>query len=257
MASDRSPPPKSQHHHHVRPDSPSNHNTPPSQTAAGNRMPTSTHSSRRGSADSSTLPDAPNVIESHSRPMSAGASSLSDDATATEPPSTSATPAPYGTRSRGRNAAPRPNYAEDRDIDVDLEVQQGASKSSKRGGATPGNSVNGTKPDGDKTGSRKSLTATNGSNSPIAKDGIPGTSSFLAKPDEVSQPSGSSRKRKQPASSATPSSAAESAPKKVFTAAPGVTPGQGDSNMVSFEDRGAYLKNGKITADDGTTFAVN
>jgi hypothetical protein len=27
--------------------------------------------------------------------------------------------------------------------------------------------------------------------------------------------------------------------------------------MVTFEDRGAYLKNGKITADDGTTFAVN
>ncbi|KAL5338986.1 hypothetical protein BJX70DRAFT_388234 [Aspergillus crustosus] len=220
-------------------------------------MPTPTHSSsRRDSADSSTLPDAPNVIDSISRPMSAGASSLSDDATATEPPSTSATPATYGTRSRGRNAAPRPNYAEDRDLDVDLEVQNSVSKSSKRGGAAA-NAVNGTKPEGEKPGSRKSLTATNGSNSPAAKDGIPGTSSFLAKPDEVSQPTSSSRKRKQPASSATPSSANENAPKKVFTAAPGVTPGQGESNMVSFENGGAHLKNGKITADDGTTFAVN
>jgi hypothetical protein len=27
--------------------------------------------------------------------------------------------------------------------------------------------------------------------------------------------------------------------------------------MVSFENRGSYLKDGKLIADDGTTFAVN
>ncbi|KAL4925184.1 DNA-binding E3 ubiquitin-protein ligase SNT2 [Aspergillus undulatus] len=204
-------------------------------------MSTPSHS-RRGSVDSSTPHDSANVNESPLRPMTASASP-----SATEPASASTTPAPYGTRSRGRNAAPRPNYAEDRDIDVDLELHNPASKSNKRGGAP----TNGAKPDG-----RKSLTTANGSNSTPAKDGIPGTSLFHSKPDEVNSSSAPSRKRKQPASSA-PSSTSENASKKVFTAAPGVTTGLGDSNMVTFDDRGAYLKNGKITADDGTTFSVN
>ncbi|KAL4912043.1 hypothetical protein BDW62DRAFT_206870 [Aspergillus aurantiobrunneus] len=243
MASDRSPPQNSRQPH-VRPDSPSN-NTPPA--VGSRRMPTPVQSPRRGSVDSSTPQDPADVNDSPSRPMTASASP--SESTATEPPSTSATPAPYGTRSRGRNAAPRPNYAEDRDIDVDLELHNPAAKSSRRG------LTNGAKSDSEKS-SRKSLTATNGTSSTAARDGIPGTSSFLAKPEEVNSSSGYSRKRKQPASS-TPSSTNENASKKVFTAAPGVIPGQGDSNMVTFEDRGAYLKNGKLTADDGTTFAVN
>ncbi|KAL2849187.1 hypothetical protein BJY01DRAFT_246087 [Aspergillus pseudoustus] len=250
MASDRSPPQKSQQHH-VRPDSSSNDTTP----AAGNRrMPTPGQSSRRGSADSSTLQESANVNDSHPQPMTGSASP--SEATATEPPSTSATPAPYGTRSRGRNA-PRPNYAEDRDIDVDLEVHQPNAKFAKRSGGAANTPVSGSRTDGEKSNSRKSLTAANGSNPAAARDGIPGTSSFLAKPDEVSSSSSSSRKRKHPASATTPTSVPENASKKLFTSAPGASLGQGDSNMVTFDDRGAYLKNGKITADDGTTFAVN
>ncbi|KAL3481208.1 PHD finger and BAH domain protein [Aspergillus californicus] len=249
MVSDSPPPQGSQHP--LRLDSPSN-NTPP---AAGNRgMPTPGLLSRRGSADSSTIQDPVSLNASPSRPMTVSASP--SETTATEPLSTSATPAPYGTRSRGRNA-PRPNYAEDRDIDVDLEVHHPSSKSSKRIGGVPTNSTNGSKVDGEKSNIRKSLTATNGPNSTTAKDGIPGTSSFLAKPDEVNSSSNSSRKRKQPASSTTPGAASENASKKLFTGGSGVSPGHGESNMVTFEDRGAYLKNGKLIADDGTTFALN
>jgi hypothetical protein len=131
-----------------------------------------------------------------------------------------------------------------------LEVQQPNGKSIKKSGGTP---VSAGRTDGEKSNSRKSTTAT----AAATKDGIPGTSSFLAKPDEVSSSSGSSRKRKQPASATTPTSAPENASKKLFTSAPGANSGLGDSNMVTFDDRGAYLKNGKITADDGTTFAVN
>ncbi|KAL4982356.1 hypothetical protein BDW68DRAFT_182643, partial [Aspergillus falconensis] len=256
MSSDRSPPPKSQSPFQsqqppVRPDSPSS--STPLPAAGSRRMPTPGQASRRGSVDSSTPQDPADVVnDSLSRPMTASAS---PEATATEPLSTSATPAPYGTRSRGRNAAPRPNYAEDRDIDVDLEIHNPAPKSNKRGGV-PSNLTNGTRAEGEKSGSRKSLTAANGSNPTAAKDGIPGTSSFLAKPDEAAPSSNSSRKRKQPASLPTNASN-ENASKKVFTAAPGVAAGQGDSNMVTFDGKGAYLKDGKLTADDGTTFAVN
>ncbi|KAL4779296.1 hypothetical protein BJX76DRAFT_365347 [Aspergillus varians] len=257
MASDRSPPRKSQQQQqqqHVRPDSPSA-NTPPPATGSS-RMPTPGQSSRRGSVDVSTPQDPADVNESLSRLMTVSASP--SEATGTEPPSTSATPAPYGTRSRGRNAAPRPNYAEDRDIDVDLELHNPNSKAKR--GVVASNFTNGAKPDGEKSSSRKSLTAANGANganSTAARDGIPGTSSFLAKPDEVvNSSSNSSRKRKHAASS-TPTSTNENASKKVFTAAPGVTSGQSNSNMVTFENGGAYLKDGKITADDGTTFALN
>ncbi|KAL3457086.1 hypothetical protein BJX64DRAFT_293508 [Aspergillus heterothallicus] len=177
MASDASPPQKSQQHH-VRPDSSSNNTTP----AAGNRrMPTPGQSSRRGSADSSTLQEFANVNDSHSQLMTGSVSP--SEATATEPPSTSATPAPYGTRSRGRNA-PRPNYAEDRDIDVDLEVHQPNAKFAKRSGGAANTPGSGSRTDGEKSNSRKSLIAANGSNPAAVRDGIPGTSSFLAKPDE-------------------------------------------------------------------------
>lgn len=250
MASDRSPPQKqSQQQLHVKSTSPSH------------RMPTSGQTSRRGgSADSSTAQGNATANESLSQPMTASATP--SEAAGTEPPSTSATPAPYGTRSRGRNA-PRPNYAEDRDIDMDLELlPPSAPKSSKKSSGTAATSTtNGVKPDGEKasssSNSRKSLTAASGPNAATAKDAIPGTSSFSAKPDDSGGSSSSSRKRKQPASSTNSNSTNGNAAKKIFTAAPSADPNLPESNMVSFENTGAYLKDGKLIADDGTTFAVN
>ncbi|KAE8148024.1 hypothetical protein BDV25DRAFT_159150 [Aspergillus avenaceus] len=255
MASDRSPPQKSQQHH-VRPNSSSS----AAATAAGqHRMSTPGQSSRTGSADSSTPQGSATLNELQSQPMTASATA--SEVAGTEPPSISSTPAPYGTRSRGRNAAPRPNYAEDRDIDMDLEIAQPTPKTAKKTNGTPNNPVNGTKTDGEKPAasstSRKSQTAVNGSNpAAAAKDAIPGTSSFSAKPDEANG-SSNSRKRKQPSSTPNSNSVNGSASKKLFTTAPGISNGQMETNMVTFEDRGAYLEDGKITADDGTTFAVN
>lgn len=190
-------------------------------------------------------------------------SATPSEAAATEPPSSSTTPAPYGTRSRGRNAAPRPNYAEDRDIDMDLEVAQPSSKSAKRtaSGTAVNATVNGSKPDGEKatssSSSRKNPPAVNGANSSTtAKDSIPGTSSFSAKGEEGST-SSNSRKRKQPASSTPSASANGSVTKKIFTTAPSAAPAQSDTNMLSFEKGGARLKNGVLTADDGTQFSIN
>ncbi|EAW23246.1 DNA-binding E3 ubiquitin-protein ligase SNT2 [Aspergillus fischeri NRRL 181] len=250
MASDRSPPRKQpqQQQQHVKSTSPSH------------RMPTSGQTSRRGSADSSTAQGNATANESLSQPMTASATP--SEAAGAEPPSTSATPAPYGTRSRGRNA-PRPNYAEDRDIDMDLELlPPSAPKSSKKSSGTAATSTtNGVKPDGEKasssSNSRRSLTAVSGPSAAAAKDAIPGTSSFSAKPDDSAGSSSSSRKRKQPASSTNSNSTNGNAAKKIFTAAPSADPNLPESSMVSFENTGAYLKDGKLIADDGTTFAVN
>lgn len=187
-------------------------------------------------------------------------------------PASSSAAAPYGTRSRGRNA-PRPNYAEDRDLEMELEPA--SNKAAKRNsGVVLNNIVNGSKSDGEKSSpvqSRKSLT--NGTAvTAIPKESIPGTSSFSARPEEVNGTNGSNspnptnattngsggslRKRKQPASAPNAGSTGN-ATKKIFTAAPGDSDGGYFTNMVSFENTGPYLKDGKLIADDGTTFAVN
>lgn len=164
--------------------------------------------------------------------------------------------APYGTRSRGRNA-PRPNYAEDRDIDMELDAAS-AKVAKRNNGEALNPIVNGSNPDSEKsspTQSRKSLTNGAGANA-VPKDPIPGTSSFSARPDDVNG-SGSLRKRKATTSTPTSGPGAGSAAKKIFTSAPGDSEGGYFTNMVSFEASVPFLKDGQITADDGTTFAVN
>ncbi|KAJ5121826.1 hypothetical protein N7526_008763 [Penicillium atrosanguineum] len=163
--------------------------------------------------------------------------------------------APYGTRSRGRNA-PRPNYAEDRDVDMELDAAP--AKAAKRNSGVALNSiVNGSNPESEKsspTQSRKTLTNGTGG-TPVPRDSIPGTSSFSSRPDEVNG-SGSLRKRKATTSTPTGPNAGSVA-KKIFTSAPGDSEGGHFTNMVSFESSEPFLRDGKITADDGTTFAVN
>ncbi|KAJ5157012.1 uncharacterized protein N7482_008112 [Penicillium canariense] len=172
-------------------------------------------------------------------------------------PASASAAVPYGTRSRGRNA-PRPNYAEDRDLDVDFEAAPAKTANKRNSGVALNNIVNGSKTDSEKSSPvqpRKSLP--NGTANAAPKDSIPGTSSFSARPDDVNG-TGSLRKRKQPAS--TPNSSASSggnAAKRIFTAAPGDSDGGYFTNMMSFEASGPYLENGQIKSDDGTTFAVN
>lgn len=166
---------------------------------------------------------------------------------------------PYGTRSRGRNA-PRPNYAEDRDIDMDFDAAP--TKTAKRNSSVALNPlVNGSKPVSENESPappRSSLTNGTGSHA-ASKDTIPGTSSFSARPDDVNG-SGSLRKRKHAAS--TPNSNSNpggNAAKKHFTLPPGDLDGDGRqfTNMLSFESSPPLLKDGQIKADDGTTLAVN
>lgn len=173
-------------------------------------------------------------------------------------PANGSAAAPYGTRSRGRNA-PRPNYAEDRDIEMEFDVapaKPGSKRNSGMGLTT--NLPNGSKSDSERSSpvqARKTLT--NGAANAAPKESIPGTSSFSARPEDVNGTS-SARKRKQPAS--TPNSSSTSGgnpPKRVFTAAPGDSDGGRFTNMMSFEASGPHLMDGQITADDGTTLAVN
>lgn len=207
------------------------------------------NSTRSGNSDAhaSRAPAAANGLQSE--PMTTTtSSSSSSDVPAVDPASSSTTPAPYGTRSRGKNGAPRPNYAEDRDGDMEFEVTSPPPKSgggSKRA-APIQNTANGSpEVESDKgpgITTRRGQTTVNGTNSQSAsKDNIPGTSTFST----ANATASSTRKRKQPSGTKKTSASASGAAKRSF------------SNMMTFENCGARLNNGKLKADNGTTISVN
>jgi hypothetical protein len=187
--------------------------------------------------------------------------SAKDTKEAKEPPA-----APYGTRSRNRPGTTRINYAED--VEMDFEIAPAAngntSEPPSRGSvATEGGQAAGV---GGKKGSGAGQgNAPWGTSAPNPKDqppnqNIPGTSTFAANPSVSSaQPP---KRRKNAASHATnghhanapaPSQAGARRANNAIVAANGTR----ESNMLTFERTGAFLVNGRLEADDGTTVSVN
>ncbi|KAL8762061.1 MAG: hypothetical protein Q9184_001869 [Pyrenodesmia sp. 2 TL-2023] len=179
--------------------------------------------------------------------------------------------APYGTRSRNRAGNARPNYAEDRELDVDYEWAPASKKA--RGSSTSASSTNVPSEEPECPGvntRRRSLTtaalpgASKANNPATPKDQIPGMSSFSVNPEPSEAPQVPSKKRKAPGTSraafasatthtATPTN--HSTARK--TAKASSINGSRSTNMLSFETHRGCLKNGKLTADDGTSLAVN
>ncbi|OAA73141.1 hypothetical protein ISF_00042 [Cordyceps fumosorosea ARSEF 2679] len=190
--------------------------------------------------------------------------------------------APYGTRSRNRNGNARPNYAEDKDIEMDnydyYDKNQGeAPKKSSRlattatstGTSTP-TTTNGS---GDMSGrvtagGRKPLTGSapgsdDSKTTASQANGAAGSNGHA--PNGASGPSSSSaasRKRKavngsaaqlaatnggHPAKRVASSNTSQSTPAAVLP----------DTNMLSFENCKARPQNGRLVADDGTVLEAN
>jgi hypothetical protein len=178
--------------------------------------------------------------------------------------------APYGTRSRNRNGISRPNYAEDKELDVEFELTTvGKDNSSGRKitrGAEldPINSDMGRAPNA----ARKNPSAEGDSTFSMQthnKDPIPGTSTFSANPGANQ----SSKKRKATTQATTPTgpdsqlqvpSQGVSTPQAVTrraSMAAQVVAGVRDSNMLSFDACGCRLRGERLVADDGTILEVN
>lgn len=217
-------------------------------------------------ATTDTPEEAKSVNGAHSQPMTVSNSTSSEVTSLTD--GTGA--APYSTRSRGRNGATRPNYAEDVEMDFELtspapSTAKSASNSTKRSNTafnvngSPSAAVDSEKGPAASTRKGQAATTTNGVQaSIIAKEAIPGTSTFSANAatSSASSTSSASRKRKQPPNGATGANPNGSA-KRVLTNA---TESKHDirlSSMMTFEHSGARLKNGKLKADDGTVLEVN
>jgi hypothetical protein len=185
----------------------------------------------------------------------APASPLSESATPDD--SEAAAAAPYGTRSRQRASGSRPNYAEDKDVDMDIEMNGMHSKAAL---ARKSGTVSDQMEESWEGASRRGFSAINGvpktatGNAQVLRESIPGTSTFAANPTPTT-----SKKRKQPGSSA---STTTSTPHSIAARPKGSggTNGrlQPETNMMSFDRCGGYLNaNGQLKADDGTVISVN
>ena len=245
-----------------------NHLSPPVPAAAhvsGSAENSSTPASRQSPfpesrSDQMSFSPAPEALMAarsiQSGLTSAPASSPSESATPDE--SEGAAAAPYGFRSRQRNSGSRPNYAEDKDADVDIEMNGMHTKAAaaRRSGAASYQVE-----ELWEGSTRRGFSAINGvpksvpGNPQVPRDSIPGTSTFAANPTTTT----TSRKRKHPGSSTTMTTSATHSlaprPKGSGGANGRLQP---ETNMMTFDRCGGYLNaNRQLKADDGTVLSAN
>lgn len=224
-----------------------------------------------GSAKSSSQPQGKAATSGAAEPSTKDASG----GTAVE------TPSPYGTRSRNRTGNSRPNYAEDKDNDLDFECappkKAGDSKKSTRQSNASATTTNAEK---NQNGAhKKSLPvdeAKNATSQNGSKDNAPAPTAPAASAAGVTSAaptaSQSSKKRKAGAQSGNGSNGASGEPQQVVSQSSTATVlakrlgGQGtmfsngyaETNMLSFENcKSKPNKDGKLVSDSGTILAPN
>ncbi|KAI0482822.1 hypothetical protein GGR56DRAFT_208991 [Xylariaceae sp. FL0804] len=183
-------------------------------------------------------------------------------------------PSPYGTRSRNRGQA-RPNYAEDRDVDVDMEdaypekKEDEPKKSSRQANAATNGTTDAPKAAQSTLRKSAALDDAKTSNPPATAKDAHATNPGLSNGVGASTSSGHPKKRKAAAQSTTSALQANaSAPMPATSAATGTRRGAAnvaartnagykETNMLSFESSRAVPKDGKLVADDGTELQAN
>lgn len=176
--------------------------------------------------------------------------------------------APYGTRSRNRPGRSRPtiNYAEDTEMDFEMtaapmngDVSEPPSHNSVVAENVPLTSGGGKKGAG---GAQSNASWGNSGSNPkdnLATANISGTSAVTAaNPASTVQPATKRRKNAvttngNHASAAAPSQTGPKRGNQVTIAANSAR----ETNMMTFENTGAMLKNGHMEADDGQILSVN
>ncbi|KAF6796320.1 phd finger and bah domain protein [Colletotrichum sojae] len=221
-------------------------------------------------AQKSHLTELDAALRGASQPMTKSSSSGSDLAAKDAVEAAN----PYGTRSRNRNGSSRPNYAEDKDIDVDMydyypeKKDQEPKKSTRHSNV----SANPSAQDGARSNgpSRKALASASDDTKSVsqngAKDTQPANPAPTAQPSTSSAPAQPSKKRKaasqaaaaaaQNQAQATSSSSGGTGASRKAASGPYAS-SYAETNMLSFENCGARPKDGKLVADDGTVLAPN
>lgn len=262
---------------------------PPATTAAsskdGSEVPTPNPQSRNSSPSSSDPGASSKKSDPESTTAAKGASPAQPTAKASS--NSSATDAkdaagngisPYGTRSRNRTGRARPNYAEDKDFDMDFDNypdkkdDSDSKKPMKQANipptpseaprtATP--STRKPLPNGD--GAKQAATPKDPSQQP-GQSHAPAPSSTSVASAATATTAQSSKKRKagaqngggnanQSQTNAAQAPAASASNQRKSSG--GVLTGYAESNMMSFDNCKGRPINDTLVADDGTTLAVN
>lgn len=172
--------------------------------------------------------------------------------------------ASYGTRSRNRTGSSRPNYAEDRDYDVEMydydhdKAHGDAKKPSRQvvNATSNGESARGSASSRKSTGNdAKPVPSQNGSKEQTPAGGT-ATPNSAQTSSSATQPS---RKRKAATAAQQASSgAASTSNKRAGTAAQNSTPPSWpETNMLTFSNSRSRPQNGRLVADDGTVLEAN
>lgn len=220
----------------------------------------SVNGSRTDAADSTLVTDKVTELE-------ASAAVLSNDASKDVHSSLSG-PTPYGTRSRNRTGAGRPNYAEDKELDTEFDVVSASDNITRR--TSRHHDVYSTSETNQSTANSKKHNTNDTENASIApsysKESPAAISSFSATTSV--QPA--LKKRKVAAHSSGNSTTgntqvpgaqndmptAHVSSSRLGTSAL-LVPGFRETNMLGFETCGGQLKNNILVADDGTRLEVN
>jgi hypothetical protein len=178
--------------------------------------------------------------------------------------------APYGTRSRNRPGRSRPNYAEDTEMDFEMTAAPANGNTSdppsRNSVAAENGQLSGV---GGKKGSGSAQgNASWGNSGSISKEspanpsisGAPAVAAPAANQPSSAQPPVKRRKNaattngtQSTAAAAAPSQAGAKRGNHVMVAANSAR----ESNMLTFENTRAVLKDGRMEADDGQTVSIN
>ncbi|KAI1322220.1 hypothetical protein F5Y16DRAFT_51572 [Xylariaceae sp. FL0255] len=246
---------------------PTSHTSSPAPAPSPTHAAHSTTTSAIKSSNSKSSGDNAANPQSMTKSTSAASNALSKD--------TMAGPSPYGTRSRKNRGQNRPNYAEDKDLDVEMEdaIPERKEEELKKAPRQANAATNGTS-DAHKNTTTSSRRAAAADDSKAAASQIPAkdtqpTASATANVTSTPTTSGPSKKRKAAAqSTANNTNGHVGAAAPIATAATGTRRssaqaasragvGYKETNMLSFEQHGAIPKDGKMTADDGTVLQAN
>ncbi|KAJ9632568.1 putative PHD type zinc finger protein with BAH domain-containing protein [Knufia peltigerae] len=213
-------------------------------TSQTDAPPSATAHSAATSMEVSPAPEtAPTLEMPQSQPMTATASSSS-----LNPPQENglaANAGTYGTRSRNRTGT-RPNYAEDKDLDLEIETSPKLNRSSKRSSAVTA----------EQHSSASGFTAVNNYTMDHSSDNVPSGGTSTPVPAAAPAPS---KKRKHPGSSH-PVSANHAPPANSRSRHTAAMPLKGfvETNMMSFSKCGRKLNaKQQLVADDGTAVQTN
>ena len=258
-------------------DSP-NHSTPQARPASTSNEPGYTSAPSRVFSKSPPFcleypPDSKiksTVLESQPMTTSSSSSSVQPDQHVNNSTDING-PSPYGTRSRNRTGNARPNYAEDRELDMDFEWSCAKKSHAVGSSNVPSNALPGESEKPSTATTRRSSTTVpavsiTGNKAVIAgpqSNNLPGMSSFSVNPEAGAAPPPPSRKRKAPGNapmvSQTSSALSQTSVPSISrrTAHSTTAKGLRTTNLMTFENCQGYLKNGKLKADDGTILAIN